>query len=353
MNSMLIAKKLTDIDEQYILESDPSAVAAAHYPRGTSALSRFLSSGIAAAVISGVVALGVLVAIVMAGRVDPVIPPVSTEETNHHKIIVYEIGNQSDHTSVYGTHNYTFMNDVSTVTDTTKKEESVAISVGDLRLEGAYELTKRQELFGTVAHQYVGVDSHGRTVEFAIDEATGLLSNLFYPDMPHKTEHILTRQDCMAVAQDFIANVVVHSDEYTIYRTEEKDIPEYGGKYYAFYFSRKIGELYSDDELLVKVSAYGIVEYYLAQYMPELSANAKLTFDRTEIEKIISDKLLDIYGASADTVSYTHEIVRERVTRLHDGNDYLRYKIRVFIQPENKDEYNSVEDIELVIQINN
>ncbi len=81
MNPMLIAEKLTDIDDRYILESDPVVgVFPMRHPRA-SALSRFLNSGVFAAVISGVVALGVLTAIIMAGRADPVTPPVSTEDT--------------------------------------------------------------------------------------------------------------------------------------------------------------------------------------------------------------------------------------------------------------------------------
>ena len=80
MNPMLIAEKITDIDERFILESAPIVgVALSRRPRA-SALSRVLSSGVAAAVISGVVALGVVVAIVMAGRNPPDLPPVGTEE---------------------------------------------------------------------------------------------------------------------------------------------------------------------------------------------------------------------------------------------------------------------------------
>ena len=81
MNPMLIAEKLTDIDDRYILESDPVVgVFPVRQPR-TSALSRFLNSGVFAALISGAVALGVLVIIIMAGREAPVTPPVSTKDT--------------------------------------------------------------------------------------------------------------------------------------------------------------------------------------------------------------------------------------------------------------------------------
>ena len=77
MNPMLIAEKLTDIDDRYILESDPvTGVILKNRPHARP-LSRFLNSGLGAAVISGAVALGVLIFVVLAGRVSPETPPVT------------------------------------------------------------------------------------------------------------------------------------------------------------------------------------------------------------------------------------------------------------------------------------
>ena len=71
MNPILIAEKLTDIDDRYILESDPvTGVILKNRPHARP-LSRFLNSGLGAAVISGAVALGVLIFVVLAGRVPP------------------------------------------------------------------------------------------------------------------------------------------------------------------------------------------------------------------------------------------------------------------------------------------
>lgn len=79
MKGMMIYEGLTHIDDTFILGSMPPATAAPKAPRFP-ALSQFLNSGVGAAVISGVVALGVLVAIVMAGRIEPVTPPVTTDQ---------------------------------------------------------------------------------------------------------------------------------------------------------------------------------------------------------------------------------------------------------------------------------
>ena len=81
MNPMLLAEKLTDIDDRYILESDPVVGVCPMRQSRTSALPRFLNSGVFAAVISGAVALGVLAVVIMAGREAPVTPPVSTKDT--------------------------------------------------------------------------------------------------------------------------------------------------------------------------------------------------------------------------------------------------------------------------------
>ncbi|MBQ9151150.1 MAG: hypothetical protein IJX72_02780 [Clostridia bacterium] len=81
MKPILIAQKMTEIDERFILGSMPPAPGTAlPKPRRESAFARFASSGWGAAVISGVVALGVLVAIVVAGRTPPDLPPVTTDD---------------------------------------------------------------------------------------------------------------------------------------------------------------------------------------------------------------------------------------------------------------------------------
>ncbi len=65
MRTDLLLEALSGIEDAYILESHPLSVAA--MPRRERALTRFFGSGIGAAVIAGIVAVGVLVAIVMAG----------------------------------------------------------------------------------------------------------------------------------------------------------------------------------------------------------------------------------------------------------------------------------------------
>ena len=79
MKPLLIAQKMTEIDDRFVLNSILPASPAAKAPR-FGVLSRFLSSGVGAAVISGVVAVGVLVAIVLAGRNTPALPPVTTDD---------------------------------------------------------------------------------------------------------------------------------------------------------------------------------------------------------------------------------------------------------------------------------
>ena len=80
MKGMTIYEGLTHIDDTFILGSMPSAASPAAKAPRFGVLSRFLSSGVGAAVISGVVAVGVLVAIVLAGRNSPSLPPVTTDD---------------------------------------------------------------------------------------------------------------------------------------------------------------------------------------------------------------------------------------------------------------------------------
>ena len=80
MKGMTIYEGLTHIDDTFILGSMPSAASPVAKAPRFGVLSRFLSSGVGAAVISGVVAVGVLVAIVLAGRNTPSLPPVTTDD---------------------------------------------------------------------------------------------------------------------------------------------------------------------------------------------------------------------------------------------------------------------------------
>ena len=81
MNGMIIYESLSHIDDAFILDSMPPPVKKTAKKPRFQALSNFVNSGIGAAVISGIVALGVLIAIVMAGRAAPLTPPSPFEDT--------------------------------------------------------------------------------------------------------------------------------------------------------------------------------------------------------------------------------------------------------------------------------
>ena len=90
MNGMIIYESLSHIDDAFILGSmPPTATKTVKKPRFR-ALSNFINSGIGAAVISGIVALGVLIAIVLAGRADPMIPFDDTTAQNGHSAAAME-----------------------------------------------------------------------------------------------------------------------------------------------------------------------------------------------------------------------------------------------------------------------
>lgn len=79
MKPELIAQKMTEIDDRYVLESDPDTVAATVHRRSRSAaVADFFSHGWGVAIISGFVALSVLGGIVAAGQINPGTTPAGT-----------------------------------------------------------------------------------------------------------------------------------------------------------------------------------------------------------------------------------------------------------------------------------
>lgn len=84
MKHELIAKKMTEIDDRYVLESDPDTVVAAavYRPSRFAAVADFFSHGWGVAIISGLVALSVLGGIVAAGQIHPGTTPAGTLPPN-------------------------------------------------------------------------------------------------------------------------------------------------------------------------------------------------------------------------------------------------------------------------------
>lgn len=83
MKPELIAQKMTEIDDRYVLESDPDTVAATVHRRSRSAaVANFFSHGWGVAIISGFVALSVLGGIVAAGQMNPGTTPAGTLPPN-------------------------------------------------------------------------------------------------------------------------------------------------------------------------------------------------------------------------------------------------------------------------------
>ena len=83
MKPELIAQKMTEIDDRYVLESDPDTVAATVHRRSRSAaVADFFSHGWGVAIISGFVALSVLGGIVAAGQINPGTTPAGTLPPN-------------------------------------------------------------------------------------------------------------------------------------------------------------------------------------------------------------------------------------------------------------------------------
>ncbi len=98
MNELNIYALLSELDEDIIESTVPPSLVGGFVPRAKkeSLFSRFMSNGWVAAVLSAVVAIGVIVAIVLAGRGDgPVVPPVGTSGGNESESGESKIENET------------------------------------------------------------------------------------------------------------------------------------------------------------------------------------------------------------------------------------------------------------------
>ena len=214
-----------------------------------------------------------------------------------------------------GVHNYQFTSTIDDSKDVLSFNQKVTIRVGDLELAGEYQGTETYELYGTSVKKYNGTDQYGRAVEFNIDDATGKLSRLNYL-LFTETDHLHTQEECQEIAEDFLYAVVGERTDYVLYNTVAKEIPEYGGAVYDFLFAKAFGDMLSDEDIRIQVSAYGVVEYYYAEFLYEDSSTDELTYDEQAADEAIANQIAAIYGEleSSNFTFTSYEIKTKRLS---------------------------------------
>ncbi len=265
---------------------------------------------------------------------------------------VYEINNGLTENSSLGVHNYQFSSTVDNSEDVFNSNQKVTIRVGDLELEGEYQSTETYELYGTSVKKYNGTDQYGRAVEFNIDDATGKLSCLSYM-MFTETDHLHTQEECQEIAQDFLTAIVGDRADYVLYNTKTREIPEYGGALYEFSFAKTFGDLLSDEDIQIDVSAYGVIEYYMAYFLYEDDSTDELTYDEQTADEAIASQIAAMYGEleTSDFTFASYKIKTKRISKFHDGNNYIRYEVHVQLDSKSVEYFEKHETLDLAVRI--
>ena len=265
---------------------------------------------------------------------------------------VYEIDDGLSENSSFVTHDYRFCSSTEDKQEIVLADRNVSITVGNLTLEGEYQSTKTFELFGTSVKCYLGTDQYGRNVEFNIDDATGRLSRMSF--RPHtETDHLYTQAECQEIAEDFLRAVVGEDTTYILYDTVTREIKEHGGVSYEFMFAKSFGDLLSDEDIIVNVSSYGVIEYYLAYFLYGNDDPTELSYDEQAADEAIAEQIAIIYGEleSTDYTFTSYTVKEKRISKFHDGNHYIRYDIRVRLDHKSEEYVEKHESLVLAVRI--
>ena len=195
------------------------------------------------------------------------------------------------------------------VAEAEKKNDSsapktVTLNISGCALEGTYSHSEMGPFSNYYEHIYYG---RSKTHELRLDDS-GQINFFIWPDLKNelktKSEKVLTEEECLAIAKDFILNTVsakVNLDEYTIEKIEkQKDT-------YHFVFTKYINGFATADEARVRVLKNGYVYSYSSTMFGRISADDVPKLDQEKVVRTIEKKLDSIYQdvkSKYDSVNY-------------------------------------------------
>ena len=232
--------------------------------------------------------------------------------------------------------------------------KNISYLLNDIKMTGDYEYSIVSPYYKDNSTVYAGTTADGKDVQFGFSDHTGKLTRFRYPLYKETdlTRPIYTEEQCESIAKEFIQMVADASAIYEIEETVYRDNESYGGGSYEFVFTRMIDDMKSDETLNVRVTVRGRVIYYVATMLDSMKDQRKPVYDEVKAMEAIELKMADIYSPMENTHTYTYEIVDVRLTKLEDGQVYLRYKIKAdIVRTDIEDQLGFIDHTELFIRI--
>lgn len=140
------------------------------------------------------------------------------------------------------------------------KEEKVSAEEFGESFEFTYKETYEESFSGLIIHTYVA--GNGVTVKFDKTKENIVFYDITYIYTPKAEDPTLPEQDCLLIAQDYLASITEYADQYVCTSVYDYDGEKQGGPAYIFLLTRFLDKYRTYDDITINVSKTGDITCY-------------------------------------------------------------------------------------------
>ena len=217
--------------------------------------------------------------------------------------------------------------DMRVVKDETFKpaSETRICQIGESTIHATYSYRVQSPYYHDTVLAYTAKAEDGGEILIQYSQDSGKLLRYATPaNFEDAGENALTEEECIARAKQVLMELNENGD---LFQLTESRSRKY---YYSFTFYRFIGQLRTDEYVIIYINKNGDFEAYMANMLGSMDGIVVPDYDEQEIRKAIEFKLSEIYQPVMEKYSCTYAIDEVRLTRLNNGKLYLEYSINVY-----------------------
>jgi hypothetical protein len=219
--------------------------------------------------------------------------------------------------------------DMSLVKDETSKPESETriCQIGESTIHATYSYRVQSPYYHDSVLAYTAKAEDGSKILIEYSQDSGKLMR-YVPGghYEHTEENALTEEECIARAKQILMELNENGDLFQLITSSPQE------NYYIFTFYRFIGQLRTNEYVIIFINKNGDLRAYMGQMLGSMDGIVVPDYDEQEIRKAIEFKLSEIYQPVLEKYSCMYVIDDDDVylTRLRNGKLYLDYTIHVY-----------------------
>ena len=142
---------------------------------------------------------------------------------------------------------------------------------------------------------------------------------------------VLSKEECMSIAENYLHESLNISGDYRLTSEEYTYNKENSNGRYQLLYRRFVGGIETMETVSVGIDHFGRIIAFNAFMLDSMNGVELPEYDEAEVMAALEYKIADVYK-NEDNYSYSYRIKDPWLTRLKDGQLYLRYCVDVTLE---------------------